>query len=87
MSSAACSQRDCDANAQCSKEASNIKCTCKPGYDGDGKICIPKNPCLVNNGGCPANSTVCVFKGPDKVRRKPGSGETRCWIWKTQIQI
>ncbi|XP_008407077.1 stabilin-1 isoform X1 [Poecilia reticulata] len=63
---AACSQRDCDANAQCSKEASNIRCTCKPGYDGDGKICIPKNPCLVNNGGCPANSTVCVFKGPDK---------------------
>uniref|UniRef100_A0A3B5PT61 Stabilin 1 n=1 Tax=Xiphophorus maculatus TaxID=8083 RepID=A0A3B5PT61_XIPMA len=63
---AACSQRDCDANAQCSKEASNIRCTCRPGYDGDGKICIPKNPCLVNNGGCPANSTVCVFKGPDK---------------------
>uniref|UniRef100_A0A3B5MI08 Stabilin 2 n=1 Tax=Xiphophorus couchianus TaxID=32473 RepID=A0A3B5MI08_9TELE len=57
---------DCDANAQCSKEASNIRCTCRPGYDGDGKICIPKNPCLVNNGGCPANSTVCVFKGPDK---------------------
>uniref|UniRef100_A0A3B3TUP1 Stabilin 2 n=1 Tax=Poecilia latipinna TaxID=48699 RepID=A0A3B3TUP1_9TELE len=68
----ACSQRDCDTNAQCSKEASNIRCTCKPGYDGDGKICIPKNPCLVNNGGCPTNSTVCVFKGPDEVRRKPG---------------
>ncbi|KAM4741209.1 stabilin-1 [Anableps anableps] len=63
---ASCSQRDCDVNAQCSMQASNIRCACKPGYEGDGKICVPKNPCLENNGGCPTNSTICVFNGPDQ---------------------
>ncbi|KAM6927857.1 stabilin-1 [Xenentodon cancila] len=61
-----CSQRDCDVNAQCSLQGSKIKCACKPDYEGDGKICIPRNPCLQDNGGCPINSTVCVFKGPNK---------------------
>uniref|UniRef100_A0A3Q2QFF6 EGF-like domain-containing protein n=1 Tax=Fundulus heteroclitus TaxID=8078 RepID=A0A3Q2QFF6_FUNHE len=74
LSPVSCSQRDCDANAQCSTQATNIRCTCKPGYEGDGRICVPKNPCLENNGGCPLNSTVCVFKGPNKVRRRPGAG-------------
>ncbi|XP_015240519.1 PREDICTED: stabilin-1 [Cyprinodon variegatus] len=63
---AACSQRDCDVNAECSTKATSIRCTCKPDYEGDGKICVPKNPCLENNGGCPINSTVCVFRGPNK---------------------
>ncbi|XP_044021457.1 stabilin-1 isoform X1 [Siniperca chuatsi] len=61
-----CSARDCDVNAQCSSQGSKISCVCKPGYQGDGKICVPKNPCSENNGGCPTNSTICVFKGPDK---------------------
>ncbi|XP_036007655.1 stabilin-1 [Fundulus heteroclitus] len=69
-----CSQRDCDANAQCSTQATNIRCTCKPGYEGDGRICVPKNPCLENNGGCPLNSTVCVFKGPNKASCECMSG-------------
>uniref|UniRef100_A0A8C8DBY5 Stabilin 1 n=1 Tax=Oryzias sinensis TaxID=183150 RepID=A0A8C8DBY5_9TELE len=63
-----CSQSECDINAACSLRGSKIKCVCKPGYEGDGRICIPRNPCLENNGGCPFNSTVCVFKGPNKVR-------------------
>uniref|UniRef100_H2MZH4 Stabilin 1 n=1 Tax=Oryzias latipes TaxID=8090 RepID=H2MZH4_ORYLA len=61
-----CSQSECDINAACSLRGTKIKCVCKPGYEGDGRICIPRNPCLENNGGCPFNSTVCVFKGPNK---------------------
>ncbi|XP_019952412.2 stabilin-1 [Paralichthys olivaceus] len=61
-----CSARDCDVNAQCSSQRSKVTCVCKPDYQGDGKICIPRNPCSENNGGCPINSTVCVFKGPNK---------------------
>lgn len=64
-----CSQRDCDVNAQCSMQGSKVSCTCKPGYLGDGKLCIPQNPCLDSNGGCPMNSTVCVFRGANKVSR------------------
>ncbi|KAM8913550.1 stabilin-1 [Spinachia spinachia] len=61
-----CSARDCDVNAQCSSQGSRVTCACKPDYQGDGKVCVPRNPCSENNGGCPVNSTVCVFKGPNK---------------------
>nr|XP_020466831.1 stabilin-1 [Monopterus albus] len=61
-----CSGRDCDINAQCSLQGSKVVCACKPDYQGDGKICVPINPCSENNGGCPINSTICVFKGPNK---------------------
>uniref|UniRef100_A0A672IHS7 Stabilin 1 n=1 Tax=Salarias fasciatus TaxID=181472 RepID=A0A672IHS7_SALFA len=61
-----CSQKDCDVNAQCSSQGSKVVCTCKPDYEGDGKVCVPRNPCSENNGGCPVNSTVCVFDGPNK---------------------
>ncbi|XP_037831208.1 stabilin-1 isoform X2 [Kryptolebias marmoratus] len=61
-----CSTSDCDVNAQCSLKGSKVTCVCKPNYEGDGRICVPQNPCLENNGGCPINSTVCVFKGPNK---------------------
>uniref|UniRef100_A0A8C6JBN5 Uncharacterized protein n=1 Tax=Melopsittacus undulatus TaxID=13146 RepID=A0A8C6JBN5_MELUD len=40
------------------------QCTCKEGFQGDGKVCQPINPCVDNNGGCPENSTVCVYKRP-----------------------
>ncbi|XP_068598387.1 stabilin-1 [Brachionichthys hirsutus] len=63
-----CSPRDCDVNAQCSSQGSKVICACKPDYEGDDKICVPRNPCSENNGGCPMNSTVCVFKGPNKSR-------------------
>ncbi|KAF7648558.1 hypothetical protein LDENG_00154830 [Lucifuga dentata] len=61
-----CSARDCHVDAICSSVGSKVKCACKPDYEGDGKICVPKNPCSDNNGGCPTNSTICVFKGPNK---------------------
>ncbi|CAL8336057.1 unnamed protein product [Lota lota] len=62
----ACSARDCHPDADCSRVGSKVQCVCKAGYHGDGKICLPINPCAVNNGDCPPNSTVCVFKGPNK---------------------
>uniref|UniRef100_A0A8C3ACP1 Stabilin 1 n=1 Tax=Cyclopterus lumpus TaxID=8103 RepID=A0A8C3ACP1_CYCLU len=62
---------DCDVNAQCSSQGSRVTCVCKPDYQGDGRICVPRNLCSENNGGCPINSTVCVFKGPNKVRVPP----------------
>ncbi|KAM3621837.1 uncharacterized protein V6R79_016723 [Siganus canaliculatus] len=61
-----CSPGDCDVNAQCSSQGSKVSCACKPDYEGDGRICVPRNPCSINNGGCPVNSTVCVFRGPNK---------------------
>uniref|UniRef100_A0A8B9GIG8 Stabilin 1 n=1 Tax=Amazona collaria TaxID=241587 RepID=A0A8B9GIG8_9PSIT len=58
------------------------QCTCKEGFQGDGKICQPINPCVENNGGCPENSTVCVYRRPGEAtcfcrpgmsRRSPSS--------------
>ncbi|XP_010140444.1 PREDICTED: stabilin-1, partial [Buceros rhinoceros silvestris] len=40
------------------------QCTCKEGFQGDGKICQPINPCVESNGGCPENSTICVYRRP-----------------------
>lgn len=68
-----CSARDCDVNAQCSTQGSKVSCACKPDYEGDGRVCVPKNPCARNNGGCPFNSTYCVFEGPNKVREQAGT--------------
>lgn len=60
-------------NAACSTQGSKISCACKPGYEGDGRICVPKNPCTKNNGECPLNSTYCVFEGPNKVCNLAGN--------------
>ncbi len=73
--SGVCSARDCDVNAQCSSQGSKVSCSCKPDYQGDGRICVPRNPCSENNGGCPINSTICVFRGPNKVRGSPPEPE------------
>uniref|UniRef100_U3K2S4 Stabilin 1 n=1 Tax=Ficedula albicollis TaxID=59894 RepID=U3K2S4_FICAL len=55
------------------------ECTCKEGFQGDGKICQPINPCVDRNGGCPENSTICVYRRPGEVRpgtsRRPPSSE------------
>lgn len=61
-----CSARDCDVNAACSSKGPKVTCGCKPDFEGDGRICVPKNPCNENNGGCPSNSTICVFNGANK---------------------
>uniref|UniRef100_A0A663EVS1 Stabilin 1 n=1 Tax=Aquila chrysaetos chrysaetos TaxID=223781 RepID=A0A663EVS1_AQUCH len=50
------------------------QCTCKDGFQGDGKICQPINPCVDSNGGCPENSTICVYRRPGEASCvcKPG---------------
>ncbi|KAI4884210.1 hypothetical protein NFI96_012855 [Prochilodus magdalenae] len=63
-----CSPDVCDVNAECSYKAGQFQCTCKTGYEGDGKICNPVNPCAQNNGGCPSDSTVCEYMGPGKAK-------------------
>ncbi|XP_072181396.1 stabilin-2-like [Diadema setosum] len=41
-------------------------CECQDGYHGDGVVCSPINPCLSNYGGCPTNSSLCIFDGPNQ---------------------
>ncbi|XP_076865280.1 stabilin-1 [Brachyhypopomus gauderio] len=64
-----CSPSVCDVNAECTyKGAGKFQCKCTEGYEGDGKRCIPVNPCVKNNGGCLSNSTTCEYRGPGKAR-------------------
>lgn len=60
----------CHVFATCSND--QVKCTCRPGYEGDGYYCQMKDPCTVNNGGCDANAT-CHFKGPVSRYAQPGT--------------
>ncbi|XP_058015474.1 signal peptide, CUB and EGF-like domain-containing protein 2 isoform X3 [Ahaetulla prasina] len=43
---------DCHPDAICQNTLKLYKCTCKPGYSGEGKTCEDMDECLVNNGGC-----------------------------------
>uniref|UniRef100_A0A8C9RKG4 Stabilin 1 n=1 Tax=Scleropages formosus TaxID=113540 RepID=A0A8C9RKG4_SCLFO len=52
----------------------NYRCKCKDGYQGNGMLCTPVNPCDTDNGGCPANSTSCVYVSPGKSRCECKSG-------------
>uniref|UniRef100_A0A8C7EZ97 Stabilin 1 n=1 Tax=Oncorhynchus kisutch TaxID=8019 RepID=A0A8C7EZ97_ONCKI len=64
-----CSAKQCDVNADCSWLGGRLfQCQCKAGYKGDGRMCVPINPCDEDNGGCPRNSTVCVYNSPGKSR-------------------
>ncbi|XP_077459834.1 stabilin-1 isoform X3 [Stigmatopora argus] len=86
--SKACASSSCDVNAHCSSQGSKVSCACKADYEGDGRVCVPRNPCASRNGGCPLNSTVCVFKGPNKaackcmsgMNRVEGAGELLCHL-------
>lgn len=62
--------RPCDPNALCIFTGpAMFECSCINGYEGDGFLCIPINPCQTNSGDCPSDSTRCEHTGPGQVRR------------------
>uniref|UniRef100_A0A8C3QQ22 Stabilin 1 n=1 Tax=Cyanoderma ruficeps TaxID=181631 RepID=A0A8C3QQ22_9PASS len=63
-----CAPSPCSPFAVCKVLGTRTyECTCKEGYQGDGKICQPINPCVDSNGGCPENSTFCLYRRPGEV--------------------
>ncbi|NXR10180.1 STAB1 protein, partial [Semnornis frantzii] len=63
-----CASSPCSSFAECKVLGPRkYQCTCKEGFQGDGRICQPINPCVDNNGGCPENSTVCIYTRPGEV--------------------
>ncbi|XP_041446960.1 stabilin-1-like [Xenopus laevis] len=81
-----CKPSPCSIFATCTNGGPRkFTCTCKEGYFGDGKICSPVNPCSLNYGGCPENSTKCVYRTPGKsyCSCKPGmiqkKASTECY--------
>ncbi|XP_056614920.1 stabilin-1-like [Triplophysa dalaica] len=71
-----CAPGICDANAKCLFKSGKFLCTCEQGFVGDGKHCVPINPCDTNNGGCQKDSTTCEYTGPGKSKCVclPGTG-------------
>uniref|UniRef100_A0A8C5T9B3 Stabilin 1 n=1 Tax=Malurus cyaneus samueli TaxID=2593467 RepID=A0A8C5T9B3_9PASS len=70
-----CTPSPCSPFAVCKVLGSRTyQCTCKEGFQGDGKVCQPINPCVDSNGGCPENSTICVYRRPGEATCvcKPG---------------
>uniref|UniRef100_A0A3B4AWJ5 EGF-like domain-containing protein n=1 Tax=Periophthalmus magnuspinnatus TaxID=409849 RepID=A0A3B4AWJ5_9GOBI len=51
----------CHAHADCDFSQGNVRCVCKPGYDGDGITCVESDPCAPPlRGGCSAK---CIKTG------------------------
>ncbi|NP_001182543.1 stabilin-1 precursor [Danio rerio] len=61
-----CPEGTCGINAKCLSKDDKYNCECKEGFEGDGKHCIPINPCKTNNGDCPVTSTTCELISPGK---------------------
>lgn len=68
-----CLQQICHLHASCVHTGPNQHlCACHEGYSGDGRVCVPVDPCQRKHGGCAADSTRCVYDGPGKVRGYTG---------------
>ncbi|XP_037653764.1 stabilin-1 isoform X3 [Choloepus didactylus] len=70
-----CQPSPCAPLAQCSvSPKGQAECRCPEGYQGDGTVCLPWDPCTANHGGCPSNSTLCLYQRPGKASCscKPG---------------
>ncbi|XP_054935433.1 stabilin-1 isoform X14 [Physeter macrocephalus] len=70
-----CQPSPCSPVAQCSvSPRGQAQCRCPENYHGDGTVCLPQDPCTTNNGGCPSNSTLCLYKRPGQAfcSCKPG---------------
>ena len=60
----------CHSYASCStihEPTVEKNCTCLVGYHGDGYVCGPVNPCQLDNGGCPFETSRCIYDSPGKV--------------------
>jgi len=58
----------CDKNADCvATGPAQFLCSCRRGYEGDGFVCSPVDPCQLDDGRCPVASTRCVYLGPGQV--------------------
>jgi len=58
----------CHQNAECAVTGpAEFECRCQRGYRGDGFVCVAIDPCQVDAGGCPVESTSCVYLGPAQV--------------------
>ncbi|KAH9494974.1 Signal peptide, CUB and EGF-like domain-containing protein 1, partial [Bulinus truncatus] len=60
----------CHPDATCVSTRKAFRCKCKPGYNGDGKVCKDEDECLHENGGCaqtctntPGNYTCACSEG------------------------
>uniref|UniRef100_A0A3P8ZT82 Stabilin 2 n=1 Tax=Esox lucius TaxID=8010 RepID=A0A3P8ZT82_ESOLU len=54
----------CHAHAECDFNGGQVKCVCKPGFQGDGITCEDTDPCaLPYRGGCDLNAK-CIKTGP-----------------------
>uniref|UniRef100_A0A8C5FQV0 Stabilin 2 n=1 Tax=Gadus morhua TaxID=8049 RepID=A0A8C5FQV0_GADMO len=54
----------CHANADCDFSQGPAQCVCKPGYQGDGIMCVERDPCAApSRGGCGSNAK-CIKTGP-----------------------
>uniref|UniRef100_A0A8C4M2Y6 Stabilin-1 n=1 Tax=Equus asinus asinus TaxID=83772 RepID=A0A8C4M2Y6_EQUAS len=70
-----CRPSPCSPLAQCSvSPRGQAECRCPENYHGDGMVCLPQDPCTTNHGGCPSNSTLCLYQRPGKASCscKPG---------------
>ncbi|XP_034295185.1 stabilin-1 isoform X2 [Pantherophis guttatus] len=57
-----CKSSPCSQYAVCKTvEETKYQCTCAEGYQGNGRVCQVIQPCVVNNGGCPINTTKCII--------------------------
>ncbi|XP_060060520.1 stabilin-1 isoform X2 [Erinaceus europaeus] len=62
-----CQPSPCSPLARCSVSPwGRAQCHCPTNYHGDGRVCLPQDPCTINNGGCPTNSTVCIYQKPGR---------------------
>ncbi|XP_051974737.1 stabilin-2 [Xyrauchen texanus] len=56
----------CHAHADCVSNKGDFLCVCKPGFQGDGYMCMESDPCaLPHRGGCSVNAK-CIKTGPGK---------------------
>lgn len=65
-------------------------CTCNHGYSGDGRVCVPVDPCQSHMGGCSAASQRCIYDGPGTVRtRSREDVDTECppGLWGTLANL